>query len=326
MTTKTPIDELFMRVEVTSDNLATFSKILSVFKNYHFNPTMIKDFELALDGNNLPVDNNISYNEADILKAKPIIDSMCSTMEQKLYPTQLELKEREIINENARLVVDEKNQFLSDFSTLFLELEDECIERRNELERKNEGKLLENFDYNNKERVSDFFEKEIDVAEKVKAQFFQNLKNKLNEGFKAVHTAEEVLKNPTATLNERQTAVKKVHECDHIIGDMLMGAQQTLSGNVMASLNDERGGKSRYSYEFCNGLVQYVMSDVVLLSDVNKYGKESEQLYEEFNLHYSDDLDLDKERDFYDPSLDDKTNENEYDDDDDIFYGSSPRI
>ena len=307
MTTKTPIDELFMRVEVTSDNLATFSKILSVFKNYHFNPTMIKDFELALDGNNLPVNNNISYNEADILKAKPIIDSMCSTMEQKLYPTQLELKEREILNENARLVVDEKNQFLSDFSTLFLELEDECIERRNELERKNEGKLLENFDYNNKGKASDFFEKEIDVAEKVKAQFFQNLKNKLNEGFKAVHTAEEVLKNPTATLNERQTAVKKVHECDHIIGDMLMGAQQTLSGNVMASLNDERGGKSRYSYEFCNGLVQYVMSDVVLLSDVNKYGKESEQLYEEFNQHYSDEVDLDKARDFYDPSLDDKS-------------------
>ena len=326
MTTKTPINELFMRVEVTSDNLATFSKILSALKKYHFNTAMIRDLELALAGNNSPVDDNISYNEVDILKAKPVIDSMCSMMEQKLYPTQRELKLREILDENAMLVVEENNQFLRDFSTLFLELEDECIELRNEAERKNEEKLLENFDYNNKESVSDFFEKEINIAEKVKAQFFENLKNRLNEGFKAVRVAEEVLKNPTATLNERKAAVKKVHECDHIIGDMLIGAQQTLSDNVMTSLNDERGRKSRYSYDFCDGLVQYVMSDVVLLLDVKKYGKESEQLYEEFNLHYSDDLDLDKERDFYDPSLDDKTNENEYDDDDDIFYGSSPRI
>ena len=331
MNTKTQIDDLFIRVEVASDNLATFLKILSVLKRYQFNPEMTKNFELAIAGNELSNEDNSSYSEADILKAKPIINDMCSIIEQKLYPTQLGFQAEEIAKKNARMVVDEKNHFLRDFSTLFLVLEDECIERRNELEHVSEEEQSKNFDYNSRGgEKSNSLKKEMDIAKKVKSQFFENLRNTLNEGFKAIHVAEAVLKNPMATLNEKKTAVSKVHECDQLIGNMLVGAQHTLSMNVMTALNKQESGKD-YKYDFCNELAHYVMANVKTLSDVEEYGKQSGQLYKNFNQHYSDNLDqnlddLDQAEDFYDQTLDSDSKEHEYDEDYEDLYGLTQRI
>lgn len=303
MTTK--IDEALMRCDVDKSNLEVFYSIRDTLRKYHFNPEIIADLDAALDGQNPTIQDYSSYSDSDILRAKPLIDNLCSVISsQNRYPSTRYLQLSELFKKIAYEAIVENNPFVRDFSQLYLELKDECIEKENEITNDNVDDLSHYRQQNeqstdneivsstlNSKNIADagkispstskFMQDEIKIAKRQKAIFFKELQNKLDEAFKALYIAEEVIRNPNININDKKTAVANVHRIDHELGVTFTNARHDLTNNVMKDLRQENKAIG-YNYDFCDRLVQYVMFDVSLLASVEKYKKESGKLYNDF--------------------------------------------
>lgn len=303
MTTK--IDEALMRCDVDKSNLAVFCSIRDTLRKYHFNPKLIADLDAALDGQNPTIQDYSSYSDFDISRAKPLIDDLCSViLSQNRYPSTKHLQLSELFKKIANEAIVENNPFVRDFSQLYLELKDECIEKENEITNDNvndlshyqqdeqstddeivssalKSKNISDADGKNSPSTSKFMQDEIKIAKRQKAIFFKELQNKLDEAFKAIYIAEDIIQNPNININEKKAAVDNVHRIDHELGVTFTNARHDLTNNVMKDLRQENRAIG-YNYDFCDRLVQYVMFDVSLLASVEKYKKESGKLYNDF--------------------------------------------
>lgn len=279
MTTK--IDEALLRCKVDENNLKIFCKIRETLREYNFNPVLIADLDEELTGQNPPTQDYSSYLRKEVLNAKPLIDDLCSVI---LSQNGYQSNKHQYLEKIADMAILENNQFIKDLSELYLELKDECIERQN---KKNKDEIIvspiDRDDKKTTSNLSKFMQDEINIAERQKAIFFKELQNKLDEAFKAVHIAENTLKSQNIDVNQRKERVDDVHRLDKELGAIFINAKHKLTTNVMKELRlYQNNSEVSYNYDFCDRLVQYVMFDVVLLTDVDRYKKESEQLYNDF--------------------------------------------
>lgn len=304
MTTK--IDEALMRCDVDKSNLEVFCSIRDTLRKYHFNPELIADLDAALDGQNPTIQDYSSYSDSDISRAKPLIDDLCSViLSQNRYPSTKYLQLSELFKKIANEAIVENNPFVIDFSQLYLELKDECIEKENEItndmvddlshyRQQNEqstsdeivssalnSENISDADGKNSPSTSKFMQDEIKIAKRQKAIFFKELQNKLDEAFKELYIAEDIIQNPNININDKKAAVGNVHRIDHELGVTFTNARHNLTNNVMIDLR-QKNRAIGYDYDFCDRLVQYVMFDVSLLASVEKYKKESGKLYNDF--------------------------------------------